>query len=73
MKGNFSTLTVDLPLQLSLSGEYPERIEKAFNQFVFDVDVHITEPVSPEEFLPKEWLGQAYEIVNADGITFFGD
>lgn len=71
LKGNASKLTVDLPLQMSLSGEYPEQIEKVYNQFIFDVDVFISGPILPDEFLPQEWLVQAYEAVNMDGSTLF--
>lgn len=73
LKGNASKLTVDLPVQLSFSGEYPEKIEKSYNQFIFDVDVFISEPILPDEFLPQEWLSQAYEAVKLDGKILFGE
>lgn len=73
LKGNASKVSVDLPPVLSLTGDYPDTIEKVYNQFVFDVDVYTSAPILPGEFLAVEWLGQAYEVIQSDAICFFGE
>ena len=70
--GNTGKLSVDLPPILAHTSDYPETIEKIYNQFVFDVDVFTSAPLLTGELIVIEWLEQAYDAVRTDGVKFFG-
>ncbi|MBK7804637.1 MAG: hypothetical protein IPJ55_18680 [Chloracidobacterium sp.] len=72
LMGNTGKLSVDLPPILAHTSDYPETIEKIYNQFVFDVDVFTSAPLLTGELIVIEWLEQAYDAVRTDGVKFFG-
>ncbi len=72
LRGNASKLEIDLPPMLAFGdNEYPAKIEKVYNQFIFDADVFTSKPLSPGEILIDEWLNQAYDVVKSDAKCFF--
>jgi hypothetical protein len=73
LTGQSGQLKVNMPLRLSLTGDYPEEIVKSYNQTIFDVDVFIHKATEPGAFFINEWMTQAYEVAKEDAIKFLGE
>jgi len=72
LKGNSGSIGLDLPLQMVATGDYPEHIEKVYNQVILDIDIYVHKPILPGQFFSGEWIKQAYDTVKKEGSKFFG-
>jgi uncharacterized protein (TIGR04255 family) len=73
LKGKAEKLGVDLPLKLTAKGDFPNPVEKEYNQVILDIDIYIHKHISPGQFFSDEWIKQAHETAKIEGSKFFGE
>lgn len=73
LKGKAEKLGIDLPLKLTAKGDFPNFVEKEYNQVILDIDIYIHKHILPGQFFSDEWIKQAHTTAKEEGLKFFGE
>ena len=73
LKGKAEKLGIDLPLKLTAKGDFPNFVEKEYNQVILDIDIYIHKHILPGQFFSDEWIKQAHKTAKEEGSKFFGE